>query len=194
MNVDLTAAARRADPEEARAWLIEQRVFISSAMADTAEERRAVAEAVELEGARAVLFEELGRDARAGEAYLTGVDSATIYVGILNEVCTGRRVLDRGIFRSGTDGGAGGRDQRGDRAPLDADAPAEPHEWNAVLLELAAHGSLVAQAELRRRLGQADELALLGSLRHRDETRTERAAKPARTVCGTVRVPAAPHG
>jgi hypothetical protein len=86
MNIDLTAAARRADPEEARAWLADQRVFLSSAMADTGDERRAVAEAVEQEGARVVLFEELGRDAGAGEAYLTGVDSATIYIGILNEV------------------------------------------------------------------------------------------------------------
>jgi hypothetical protein len=86
MNIDLTAAARRADPEEARAWLADQRVFMSSAMADTADERRAVADGVEGEGARAVLFEELGRDAGAGEAYLTGVDSSTIYVGILNEI------------------------------------------------------------------------------------------------------------
>ncbi len=86
MEIDLTAAARRADPEAARAWLSDQRVFISSAMADTAHERRAVAAAVEEEGARPVWFEELGRDARAEEAYLVGVDSATIYIGILNEV------------------------------------------------------------------------------------------------------------
>jgi len=86
MNIDLTAAARRADPEQARAWLADQRVFISSAMADTVDERRAVAEIVEAEGARAVLFEELGRDAGVGEAYLTGVDSSTIYVAVLNEV------------------------------------------------------------------------------------------------------------
>jgi hypothetical protein len=86
MHVDLTAAARRADPEQARAWLAEQRVFISSAMADTAEERNAAAAAVEDEGGRPVWFEELGRDASAEEAYLIGVDSATIYVGILNEI------------------------------------------------------------------------------------------------------------
>jgi Domain of unknown function (DUF4062) len=65
MNIDLTAAARRADPEQARAWLADQRVFISSAIADTVDERRAVAEIVEDEGARPVLFEELGRDRKA---------------------------------------------------------------------------------------------------------------------------------
>lgn len=86
MEIDLTAAARRADPDSARTWLAEQRVFISSAMADTAAERRAVADAVEAEGAHPVLFEELGRDASATEAYLVGVDSATIYIGILNEI------------------------------------------------------------------------------------------------------------
>ena len=86
MNIDMTAAARRADPEQTRAWLADQRVFISSAMDDTVEERRAVAEIVEDEGARPVLFEELGRDAGAGEAYLTGVDSSTIYVAVLNEI------------------------------------------------------------------------------------------------------------
>jgi Domain of unknown function (DUF4062) len=86
MNIDLTAAARRADPEQARAWLADQPVLISSAMADTVDERRAVAEIVEDEGARPVLFEDLGRDAGAGEAYLTGVDSSTIYVAVLNEI------------------------------------------------------------------------------------------------------------
>lgn len=86
VEIDLTAAARRADPDAARDWLAEQRVFISSAMADTAAERRALADAVEAEGAHPVWFEELGRDASAAEAYLVGVDSATIYIGVLNEV------------------------------------------------------------------------------------------------------------
>jgi hypothetical protein len=55
-------------------------------MADTSDERREVAAAVEGEGARAVWFEEFGRDADAEEAYLTEVDSATVYVGILNKI------------------------------------------------------------------------------------------------------------
>ncbi len=84
--VDTTAAARPADPEQARAWLADQRVFISSALSDTAEARQAVADAITEEGARAVWFEELGRDASAQEAYLVGVDSSTIYIAILNEV------------------------------------------------------------------------------------------------------------
>ncbi len=86
LTIDLTAAARRADPERMRDWLGAQRVFISSAMADTAAERRAVAAAIEDEGARAVWFEEFGRDADAEEAYLTEVDSSTVYVAILNQV------------------------------------------------------------------------------------------------------------
>lgn len=84
--VDSTAAARRADPDRAREWLGEQRVFISSAMGDTAAERRAVADVIEEMGARAVWFEEFGRDADAEEAYLTEVDASTIYIGILNEL------------------------------------------------------------------------------------------------------------
>jgi Domain of unknown function (DUF4062) len=84
--VDLTAAARRADPGRAREWLGEQRVFISSAMGDTAAERRAGADVIEEMGARAVWFEEFGRDADAEEAYLTEVDASTIYIGILNEL------------------------------------------------------------------------------------------------------------
>jgi hypothetical protein len=83
--IDTTAGARRANPDRLREWLAAQRVFLSSAMGDTASERRAVAEAVEGEGARAVWFEEFGRDAEAEEAYLTEVDSSTVYLGILNE-------------------------------------------------------------------------------------------------------------
>lgn len=86
MLIDATAAARRADPDRAREWLAAQRVFTSSAMSDTAPERRAIAAAVEEEGARAVWFEEFGRDADAEEAYLTEVDSSTIYIGVLNEI------------------------------------------------------------------------------------------------------------
>jgi len=85
VRIDLTAAARRADPNRAREWLAEQRVFISSAMADTAVERRAAVQAVQAEGATPVWFEEFGRDADPEQAYLTEVDWATIYVAILNE-------------------------------------------------------------------------------------------------------------
>jgi hypothetical protein len=86
MIIDTTAAARRADPERAQGWLADQRVFISSAMGDTAEERQRVAAAVEAEGARPLWFEEFGRDADPEDAYLAEVDLSTIYVGILNEL------------------------------------------------------------------------------------------------------------
>jgi hypothetical protein len=69
--------ARSPDPESARQWMEEQRVFISSAMSDTAAARDV--------GAQPVWFEELGRDSDAVEAYVSGVDSSTIYVGILNQ-------------------------------------------------------------------------------------------------------------
>lgn len=85
MIIDTTGAARRADHEREREWLAEQRVFISSAMADTGSQRKVVAEAVTDEGARAVWFEEFGRDADAEEAYVAEVDAATIYLGIANE-------------------------------------------------------------------------------------------------------------
>jgi hypothetical protein len=84
--IDMSGAARTPDAEKVRAWLSDQRVFISGAMGDTAAERRAVADAVAQEGASPVLFEDFGRDADAEEAYLTEVDSSTIYVAILNEM------------------------------------------------------------------------------------------------------------
>ena len=84
MIVDSTAPARRSDPDRVRQWLAQQRVFVSSAMSDTSDERESVAEVVEELGARALRFEEFGRDADAEEAYLTEVDASTLYVGILN--------------------------------------------------------------------------------------------------------------
>src|SRR4051812_36677081 len=86
MIVDTTAAARRSDPERAREWLANQRAFISSAMADTADGRQRVAAAVEELGARSLWFEEFGRDADPEQAYLAEVDLSTIYIGILKEL------------------------------------------------------------------------------------------------------------
>jgi len=70
MIVDATAAARRARADRMREWLADQRVFVSSAIGDTAVERGAVAAIVEETRARPVWFEEFGRDADAEEAYL----------------------------------------------------------------------------------------------------------------------------
>lgn len=55
-------------------------------MADTIAARAGVAQQIENLGAQAVWFEEFGRDADAEEAYLSELDSSTVYVGILNEV------------------------------------------------------------------------------------------------------------
>lgn len=54
--IDQTAAARSPDPEALRQWLANQRVFISSAMADTGLERLALAAAIREEGAKPRLF------------------------------------------------------------------------------------------------------------------------------------------
>ena len=66
------------------AWMSDQTVFVSSVMTDMAAEREAVRETVEGLGGKVVMFEHLGgRDDDAQKAYLTGVRSSEIYVGIL---------------------------------------------------------------------------------------------------------------
>lgn len=81
----------RSQPEpltttELRSWMSEQTAFVSSVMAGMTSEREAVREAMEDLGGRVVLFEGLGgRDDNAQTAYLTGVSSSDIYVGLLGE-------------------------------------------------------------------------------------------------------------
>ncbi len=71
---------------ELRAWVSEQTVFVSSVMATMTAEREAVRGAVEDLGGRVLLFERLGgRDDDAQTAYLIGVRSSDIYVGILGD-------------------------------------------------------------------------------------------------------------
>lgn len=71
---------------ELRAWMSEQTVFISSVMADMALEREAAQAAVEGMGGKVSMFEGLGgRDDNAETAYLAGVQSSDVYVGILGE-------------------------------------------------------------------------------------------------------------
>lgn len=71
---------------ELRSWMSDQTVFVSSVIAGMATEREAVRGAVEGMGGRALMFERLGgRDDDAETAYLTGVRSSDIYVGILGE-------------------------------------------------------------------------------------------------------------
>jgi len=82
--IDRAAAAELPSNASVSEWAREKRAFISSVMADLAEERQAVAAAVRSVGVRAVLFEEFGgRDADPEEAYLAEVEGADIYIGIL---------------------------------------------------------------------------------------------------------------
>lgn len=71
---------------ELRAWMSEQTVFVSSVMADMTAERDAARTVVEGMGGRVSMFERLGgRDDDAETAYLVGVQSSDVYVGILGE-------------------------------------------------------------------------------------------------------------
>jgi Domain of unknown function (DUF4062) len=83
--IDTAGAAALPDAERLQRWMSAQWVFISSAMADTMDERAATAAAVQASGAQAVWFEEFGgRDADPAAAYLSEVDRCTIYLAILN--------------------------------------------------------------------------------------------------------------
>ena len=67
-------------------WAREKRAFVSSVMAELAEERQAAAAGVRVVGLRAVMFEEFGgRDADPEEAYLAEVEGSDIYIGILGK-------------------------------------------------------------------------------------------------------------
>jgi hypothetical protein len=82
--IDRAAAAEVPTADAVREWAGDKRVFISSVMAELAEERQAAAEAIRSVGARPVLFEDFGgRDADPEEAYLAEVESSDIYLGII---------------------------------------------------------------------------------------------------------------
>src|ERR1017187_9793883 len=82
--IDRAAAAELPSAEGVHEWAREKRAFISSVMAEFAEERHTVAAGVRGVGLRAVLFEEFGgRDADPEEAYLAEVEGSDIYIGIL---------------------------------------------------------------------------------------------------------------
>ena len=66
-----------------RDWASGRRVFVSSLITDMPAERSAVRAAVETVGATPVMFEDLGpQDVSAEQAYLSGVRSSDIYVGM----------------------------------------------------------------------------------------------------------------
>ena len=86
LNIDLAAAARPLDDEEFRVWAQDQTVFLSSVMFELAEEREAVAAALDALGIRVRWFEEFGgRDDDAEDAYLSEVRASTIYLGLLGD-------------------------------------------------------------------------------------------------------------
>ena len=71
-------------PDELRASMAQRTVFISSVMDGMSDERTAALGAVESIGGKVSMFELLGgRDDHAETAYLTGVQSSDIYVGVL---------------------------------------------------------------------------------------------------------------
>ena len=68
---------------DVRAWAAGRRVFVSSLITDMPAERSAVRAAVEELGAVPVMFEDLGaQDVAAEQAYLSGVRSSDVYVGM----------------------------------------------------------------------------------------------------------------
>lgn len=71
-------------PDELRASMARRTVFISSVMGGVSDEREAARGAIESIGGKVSMFELLGgQDDHAETAYLTGVQSSDIYVGIL---------------------------------------------------------------------------------------------------------------
>jgi Domain of unknown function (DUF4062) len=84
--IDVAGIAARPDDDRLRSWLSVQRVFISSPMDDTRDDRASVAAAIEALGATPIWFEEFGgRDADPTAAYTDEVDRSSIYLALLRE-------------------------------------------------------------------------------------------------------------
>jgi hypothetical protein len=85
--VDQVSASLEIPEADLRAWTAGRRVFVSSLITDLANERAAVRVAVFALGATPVMFEdELGaQDVPADRAYLAGVRSSQIYLGLWGE-------------------------------------------------------------------------------------------------------------
>ncbi|MHA7146531.1 DUF4062 domain-containing protein [Arthrobacter sp. TmT3-37] len=81
--VDQRSASLAASEQDVRSWAIGRRVFVSSLITDMPQERLAVRAAIEAVGATPVMFEDLGPlDVSADQAYLAGVRSSEVYVGM----------------------------------------------------------------------------------------------------------------
>lgn len=85
--VDLESARATPDPQDVRQWAMSQSVFVSSLIKDLAVERASVRAAITDLAAHPVMFEdELGaQDVSAERAYLDGVATSSIYLGIYGE-------------------------------------------------------------------------------------------------------------
>jgi hypothetical protein len=81
--IDQRSASLAASEQDVRAWASGRRVFVSSLITDMPAERSAVRAAIEAIGATPVMFENLGpQDISAEQAYLSGVRSSDVYVGM----------------------------------------------------------------------------------------------------------------
>lgn len=81
--VDQRSASLAACEQDVRAWASGRRVFVSSLITDMPAERSAARTAIETVGATPVMFEDLGpQDVSAEQAYLAGVRSSDVYVGM----------------------------------------------------------------------------------------------------------------
>lgn len=85
--IDQVAASLQVSDADLRTWAAGRRVFVSSLVGDMARERAAVRSAILGVGASPVMFEdELGaQDVPADRAYLAGVRSSQVYVGLWGE-------------------------------------------------------------------------------------------------------------
>lgn len=81
--IDQRSASQAVDELDVRSWYGGRRVFVSSLITDMPAERAAVRAAIESVRATAVMFEDLGgQDISAEQAYLNGVRSSEIYIGM----------------------------------------------------------------------------------------------------------------
>lgn len=81
--IDQRSVSLTASESDVHAWAAGRRVFVSSLITDMPEERASVRSAIESVGAIAVMFEDLGaQDVTSDQAYLSGVRSSEVYVGM----------------------------------------------------------------------------------------------------------------
>lgn len=84
IRIDTRSSVRKLAADDLRSWASDTRVFVSSVMEEFQSVREAAVDAIVSVGATPVVFEDLGGvDATPAEAYLAGVASSHIYVGLL---------------------------------------------------------------------------------------------------------------